>query len=419
MISYDDALRMVLENTGVMEAEEKPLLKCLGQVAAEDIRADVDLPASDTSMPDGYAVRSADIKGADRINPVALTIAGTIRAGLAPKIPVERGTAIRIMTGSVIPEGADCVVRFEDTDEPADKNGPNPRSPSDVRIYVSAEPGANIRRSGSNVEGGDLLVKRGTVVAAAQISGLASIGKTRLKVIRRPVVAVIATGDELVDPGQPLAPAKAYNCNSFAIAALVKHFGGVPKLLGVARDKEAALISKIRKGMSADVIVTSGGVSKGDYDLMRLVLGKLGRIVFSRIHMGPGAAVAFALADRSETSSSKKYPIPVFALAGPPAGCMINLETLVRPALLKMRGLAETEHRLVQATAVDSVPKKMPMPFVRWTNLENVNGQYQVTLNLAEKIGPLASMTTANSLTIIPEGKMIKAGDTVRVLPLD
>ncbi|OPY77115.1 MAG: Molybdopterin molybdenumtransferase [Syntrophorhabdus sp. PtaU1.Bin153] len=418
MISYDDALQKVLENTDVLEMEEKPFFQCIGQVSAEDVHADINLPQSDISGPDGYAVRSADIKGAGRLSPVTLKIIETVRAGCLPRKKVVPGTAARIMTGSVISDGADCVVRFEDTDEPPDKNGPNTTKPAEVKIYVTLGAGANIRGAGSNIREGFPVVPGGTLIGPTRISALASIGRATLKVVRRPVIAVIATGDELVSVGKPLSPGKSYNSNTAAIASLVAHYGGIPKIMGIARDRELSLFKKIREGAKiADGIITSGGVSKGDYDLVRLVLGKIGEVVFSRIKMGPGAAVAFGMI--SGSSTGRHSSIPVFGLAGPPPGCLVNFETLVRPFLLKMRGIAALNHPVVEAIAMDSVPGRMPMAFVRFTYLRKRERKYHVTLNGVEKIGALASMATANSLTIVPEGSTIEAGDRVAVLPLD
>jgi molybdopterin molybdotransferase len=418
MLSYDDAVKTILDNVRKSDAVNKPLLDCVGHVAAEDMYADFDLPQLPISGPDGYAVRSQDIKWASPHNHVILRISATARAGCILKRTLNPGTAIRIMTGAVLPNGADCVVRFEDTDEPADKNGPNKNNPSKVRIYVAARPGDNIRPAGSHVRKGTLILPKGTLIGPAQISALAAIGKKSLEVVRRPVIAVIATGDELVSLGNPLAPGKTYNCNTAAIASLVAHYGGIPKILGIARDSEAALISKIRRGMGSDVIITSGGVSKGDYDLVRLVLGKLGKLVFSRIKMGPGAAVAFGVINRP-SANGKDPVIPVFSLAGPPAGCLINFETLVRPALLKMCGLTTVAHPLVEAIALDSVPEKKRIAFVKYTHLQEMDGKYGVTFNIDKKISMLASMAAANSLTIIPEGSVVKAGDKIQVLPLN
>jgi molybdopterin molybdotransferase len=419
-LRYEEAVKTILKHTRVLEAEEQAVVECTGQVTAEDVCAHLSLPQSDISGPDGYAVRSADIKGAGKDNPVTLRIIETVRAGYLPVNTLKQGTAIRIMTGSVVPVGADCVVRFEDTDEPANENGPNKNNPSLVKIYVSAKPGTSIRPAGSNIRKGLLIVPKGTVIGPTQISALVSAGKERIRVIRRPVIAIIATGDELVNSGEPLAPGKTYSCNTAAMASLVAHYGGRPRILGIARDRETDLVGKIRKGMNADAILTSGGVSKGDYDLVRLVLGQIGELVFTRIKMAPGAAVAFGLVNR-RSADGADASIPIFCLAGPPAGCFINFETLARPALLKMRGFspAAISHPTIDAIAADSVSQRMAMAFVRWTHLEKVGGEYRVTLNLGEKAGMLASMARANSLTIIPEGSVVKRGDRIQVLPFD
>jgi molybdopterin molybdotransferase len=202
------------------------------------------------------------------------------------------------------------------------------------------------------------------------------------------------------------------------MASLVIHYGGIPRILGRAADNEASVWARIEKGMTLDAIITTGGVSMGDFDLVRLTLGKLGKIVFSRIKMGPGAALAFGVIPRSANNKSD-FPLPVFALAGPPTGCLINFETLVRPALLKMRGFERVDHPTVSAIAVDSVSDRKQIAFVRWTNLTGTEGKYRVELNVAERMGGLASIATANSLTIVPGGAVVGAGDKVEVMPLD
>jgi molybdopterin molybdotransferase len=284
-----------------------------------------------------------------------------------------------------------------------------------VKIFVSERPGANGRPAGCNVVAGDLVLPRGTAIGPAQVSSLAAIGRTSVRVFRRPVFAIIATGDELVAPGRPIAPGKAYNCNAAAMAAMVSHYGGVPRVLGIARDNEASLLAKIRAGLAADAIITTGGVSRGDYDLVRLVIGQLGRVVFSRIRMGPGRAFAFGTLDREDGRSSN----PVFALTGPPNGCLNNFELLVRPALLKMLGFTRLEHPAVVAVAEDAVASKKPVAFIKWTNLYKDGDEYRVILNCPEGTGPLEEVATANSLTVIPEGVEVKKGDRIKVLPLD
>jgi molybdopterin molybdotransferase len=418
MTSYQEALKGLLANITVLDVEEKPLLRSVGQVLAEDVSADFNLPASRTSGPDGYAVRSKDVTGASRDRPVVLAVTETVRAGRLSRSRVKQGTAVRIMTGSVVPDGADSVVRFEDTDEPGGKDGPGLIKTRQVKIYVSPSPGANIRPAGSNAREGSAILSRGALIGPAQISALAALGKELVKVVRRPVIGVIATGDELVRQGTELRPGKTYDCNTAAMASFVIHYGGIPKIFGIARDNEASVRAGIEKGMTLDAVITTGGVSMGDFDLVRLTLGKLGRIVFTRIRMAPGAAVAFGVIPRALESGGVP-PLPVFALTGPPAGCLINFETLVRPAILKMRGFEELHHPAVCATAVDSVLSRKPIAFAKWTKLTETNGKYRVELNVAEKIGGLASIAASNSLTIIPEGTLVRAGDEVQVLPLD
>jgi len=326
--------------------------------------------------------------------------------------------ALRVMTGSPVPLGADCVVPFEQTDEPGDKNGPGPRMVPHVKVFQECRPGANINPAGSNLRKGMPVAPRGTVIGPAQISVLASVGAPMVKVIRRARVAIMSTGDELVRLGRPLRPGTCYDSNSPALAVLVTHCGGIPFFKGISKDNVQSLAAKLRTGLTADAIITSGGVSKGDYDLVRLLLERMGRVVFSRLDTGPGASFAFGTVSR-EAGERGAAEVPVFAIAGPPSGCLVNFETLVRPALLKMMGCAVTAHPTIEATAVGSVTGRRPMSFVKWTHLEKVDGVHQVVVNLAEERGLTGAMATANSLTIIPRGTEVAAGDRLQVLPLD
>jgi molybdopterin molybdotransferase len=287
-----------------------------------------------------------------------------------------------------------------------------------VRFFSPSRQGANIGRAGSRYKKGELVIPTGIPVGPSQISTIASVGLANIKVIRRPVIAVISTGDELINLNQSPAPAKIYNCNTAAISSLITYYGGVPRIMGIARDNESSIKQKIQKSIFADAIITSGGVSMGDYDLVRLVLGETGQVIFSRINMGPGKSLAFGLAYRT-SHSGEKTAVPVFALSGPPVGCINNFETLVRPALLKMMGFSALRHPSVEAVAIDSDLMKKPFPFIRWTKLEKVQGEYRVTLNKQGKPGPSAGVETANSITIIPENTAIQKGDHIQVMPLE
>ncbi len=418
-MTYDQALSVILAHCSPLEPEEQPLLEAVGQVLAEDVFCDADIPQTDRARLDGYAVRALDIREARPANPVVLRVIATVRAGSISKRPVGPGTAVRIMTGSMLPEGADCVVPFEETDEPQDKNGPNPANPAIVRIFAAGVAGANIGPAGGSARKGSLVVPKGSVIGPAQVSALSALGRKSVTCIRRPLVAIVTTGDELVEVGRrPLSPGQAYNSNAGAVAAFVAFFGGVPKILGIARDKESSLQAKLRRAMSADAIITTGGVSKGDYDIVRLLLGRIGEVLFSRIAMGPGASVAFAVVD-APARPGRAVRTPVFALSGPPTGALVNCETLVRPGLLRMRGFRDTRHPAVEAEALDSVARKVPKAFVRWTRLIRTDGTYRVLFNPPAGTGPFAQMASANSLTIIPENTAVRAGDRVEVMPLD
>jgi molybdopterin molybdotransferase len=359
MLNDNRTMEKILDRVPTMGLQESSLLSCAGQVTATDIYSDVDLPQTAIAAPDGYAVKSADIQGAAKERPVSLRVIATARAGHPSNHAVKTGTAIRIMTGSVLPKGADCVVKFEDTDEPAGKNGPNLDDPKVVKIYLSLSAGDNVRPSGSKTRQGMLILPKGTPIGPAQVSILASLGKKTIEVIRRPVVAIIATGDELIPLGKPLALGKIYNCNTVAIASLVTYYGGIPKILGIARDNESSLTEKMIKGLTADAIITSGGVSMGDYDLVRLVLGKIGEMVLSRTKMDRKGTVSFGMMKRY-SPNGEETSVPVFLLPGSPKGCLLNFETLVRPALLKMLGFTPLTHPPAGTTGRDSNPWMIP-----------------------------------------------------------
>ena len=415
MPTYDEAVRIILDHVGVMDEEEKPISASLGQVLATDIVSDIDLPLVDQAGPDGYAVKSSDIQNASREHPVSLKIIGAVRAGIMPRKTVMTGTTMRIMTGSIMPKGADCVVWFEDTDEPGNKNGPNLANPSVVRIHKAVNAGDNILKVGATVKKGALLATKGSIFGTAQMVALALTGCNLVKTFRRPVIGVISTGDELISIGSKLRPNKVINCNGPALASLISHYGGIPRMLGMARDNEFSLLGKIKKGLDCDAIITSGGASRGDYDLTRRVLSSVGELVFSRINMGPGASVAFGMVYRNPKGESHNS-IPLFALAGPPEGCMINAETLVRPALKKMLGIQSQYPLGITAIALDDSAVRRDNAFVRWSNLE---ADGRAVLKLKEEVGALVAVARANCLSITPAGEEVQSGDKIRVLPLD
>jgi molybdopterin molybdotransferase len=324
MISVEEALDKVLSYIKVLDGVDTPILECLGQVLAEDIYSSIDIPPKDNSAMDGYAVKAADIAGASASSPVYLDIIGEAKAGGVSNLAVKAHKTIRIMTGATLPKGADTVVPFEETDETQRKDQPLKQ----IGILKSIENGKHIRSAGEDIAKGQLALPKGILLRPAHVGVLASLGMDKVKVIRRPVVAILATGDELVEVGQPLPEGQIYNSNSYSAAAQVLRYGGIPRVLGIARDTEEDLGKKIKEALSSDMMLTTGGVSMGDYDLVKDVLAKQGEISFWKVRMKPGKPLAFGTIKG----------VPHLGLPGNPVSSMITFELFARPAMLKMMG---------------------------------------------------------------------------------
>ncbi|MDD5700976.1 MAG: molybdopterin molybdotransferase MoeA [Dehalococcoidales bacterium] len=417
MLDYSEATAKILENVNTLEAEEKPLLKSAGQILAEDVYSGYDVPLTKTSAMDGYAIRAEDIQNASPDNPVTLHVIETVIAGYLPKRSVTSGTAIRIMTGAAVPSGADCVIRFEDTDESEANKASKGESLSEVHIYASVVSGRNIRQIGENINQGSLVLAKGTRMGPAEIAVLTSIGKARVRVIRRPVLAIMASGEELINLSEPLPPGKSYDSNTAAIAALVNHYGGIPKILGVARDNEKSILAKLKKGMTADAIISSGGVSQGDFDLVRDIIGQNGQVLFSGVRISPGKPFSFGMIERVPQGDLSQL-IPFFALAGNPTACLLNFELFARPAILKMRGYRELNRPKVQARMKEPVINKKTANSFLWVKLERKDEKYLASLAGDQKRGVLISVTKADGLAIIPENSIVSKDEIVDVMPL-
>jgi molybdopterin molybdotransferase len=326
------------------------------------------------------------------------------------------GTAIRIMTGAPLPEGADAVVQFEDTDEVARKTGGD--SSSRIGILRPAEKGLNVRHKGEDIAKGTLVLKKGRVLRPAEIGVLASLGYSRAKVICRPVVSVLATGDELVDIDLPLPPGKIHNSNTYAIAAQVLRYGGVPKILGIGRDSVQSLNEKIDEGLEADMIITSGGVSLGDYDVVKDVLAKRGEIALWTVCMKPGKPSAFGVFNKREGGREKK--VPHLGLPGNPVSSMVTFEQFARPAILKMMGKENWAKPSIPAIMEDDVINTDGRRLFARVMVAKRDGQYYARVTGPQGSGILTSMAKANGLAVIPEDSSgVKVGDVVQVQMLD
>jgi len=415
MLSVEEALERVLAYVPVLEPEEKPILEAQGQVLAEDIVAGFDIPRWPNSAMDGYAVRAADIRGASGESPRRLSVIGEVPAGRPADFQVGPGQAARIFTGAPIPAGADAVVPFELTDEM--QNGRARRD--EVLVFKELPPGANIRAAGEDVRAGTVVLRRGQVLGPAQLALLAAVGRPRVRVIRRPTVAVVATGNELVPPGEALGPGQLYDCNSYGVGAMVRRDGGIPWLLGIAPDDYEALAARLRTAMAADLVITTAGVSVGHFDLVKEVLAELGEVRFWSIRMKPGKPLAFGeLIQRRPDGAVRR--VPHLGLPGNPVSALVTYELFGRPAVLKLMGRTDFSRPVIEAVAAEDIPGDRRRVYARVIVRRRPDGGYVARLTGPQGSGILTSMALANGLAVVPEDSPgIRAGETVRVILLE
>jgi molybdopterin molybdotransferase len=416
MISVEEALEKVLSYVEVLQPERKPILDCLGQVLAEDVYSVIDIPPLDNSAMDGYALQAKDTRGASESSPRYLVVVGEVAAGSMPTKKVRPGTAIRIMTGAPLPEGADAIVRFEDTDEVSRKSSRGDLS--QIGILCQAKKGLHVRGKGEDIAKGDLILKKGKVLRPQEIGVLASLGHSTALVIRRPIVAILATGDELIGVDQPLAPGKIYDSNNYTIAAEVSRYGGIPKILGIGRDSVQSLSKKINEGLDADMLITSGGVSKGDYDIVKDVLAEHGEVGFWTVCMKPGKPLAFGVIKKMVGGGEKK--VPHLGLPGNPVSAMVTFEQFARPAILKMMGKTTLAKPTIRAIIGNDISDNDGRRLFARVTVTKRGGQYYASVTGPQGSGILKSMARANGLAVIPESsKGVRAGDMVDVQMLD
>jgi molybdopterin molybdotransferase len=413
VISVEEALGKILDFIDVLAEEGKPLLDCLGQVLAEDVYAPFDVPPQDNSAMDGYAVQAGSIEGASYEHSKILRVVGEVAAGSITKVKVEPGTSVRIMTGAPLPQGANVVVPFEATDE-VDRKRLSP-SQSEIGIRCSLPEGSNVRRSGEDIVEGELVMKRGRLLGPTELGVLASLGKGTVSVIRRPVVGVLATGDEVLDVNQPLLPGKIFNSNTYSLAAQVLSYGGIPRLLGIAPDNVGQLSVALRRGLDCDMLITSGGVSLGDYGVVKQVLAAEGDISFWTVRMKPGKPLAFGTFKRN---SGRR--VPHLGLPGNPVSSMITFEVFARPVILKMMGKRNLTRPTIAAIMEDSIENNDGRRIFARVLVGSREGRYFASLTGPQGSGVLTSMAKASGLAIIPETvKEVKPGTTVEVMMLD
>jgi molybdopterin molybdotransferase len=413
LIGVDEALAEILSHVRPLDAERVPVLDALGRVLAEEIVSDIDIPPFDNSAMDGYSVRAADVAGASPDAPVRLAVTGSVAAGYVSSERLAPGTAIRIMTGAPLPQGADAVVPFEDTDDMDRSKEARLEAPAaEIQVRRAVRARDHTRPAGEDIRRGEPAMGAGRVIRPQEIGVLASLGHESVLVHRRPRVAILATGDELLEIHEPLAPGKIRNSNEYTNAALVVRTGGVPLRLGIARDTRADLTHKIRQGLEqgADLFLTSGGVSVGDYDVVKDVLGTEGEMQFWQVNMKPGKPLAFGLLPGG---------VPLIGLPGNPVSAMVSFEQFARPAILKMLGHRDLAKPTIRAIVDEPVSNSGRRGFVRVVVSRRADGYHARTTG-EQGSGVLTSMAKANGLAIVPEGILhVEAGTELAVQMLD
>ena len=408
MLSVSEAQQMILSGIRRLEPETLDLAETLGRVLAEDVVSDTDLPSFDNSSMDGYAVRAADVREASPDRPARLPVCADIPAGHPIELALPSGAAARITTGAMLPRGADTVVPVEDTDDAARGASPLPAA---VAIYRSLQRGAFVRYVGDDVKCGEKVLLSGAIVRPAEIALMAAVGHSRVQVIRRPRVALFATGDELVAPDQRPAPGQIRNVNEQATAALVERYGGVPIQLGIAPDRLEAVTEKLAEAIAqrADLIVTSAGVSVGAYDLVKDAVAAHGSIDLWQVRMRPGKPLAFG----------QYRGVPFFGLPGNPVSAMLTFEQFVRPVLRVMGGFTRWHKPTVAVILSEPIESDGRETYAR-ARVERDGDHWTARLTGGQGSSMLSSLARANALVIVPDGvEHLPAGSAAQAQMLD
>lgn len=403
-VSYDEALAVILGAVRPLGVERIPADESLGRALANRVVARADHPPWDNSAMDGFAVHVDDVTGASATTPVTLPISDDVPAGRFPSGPLQRGTAVRVMTGAPVPDGASGVIRIEHTDAGKGRH---------VTVYDDADAARHIRRRAEDIRRGDILLSTGEEITPAATALLAMAGATEVSVGRRPRVGILSNGDELVDAEEfeeVEAGRRIMNSNGPALAAQVREAGGEPVSLGIARDDPESLERRIVAGAECDAIVSAAGVSVGEHDHVKRVLDRLGFArAFWRVRMRPGSATLFGLLDGR----------PLWGVPGNPVSAMVTFETLVRPALRRMAGFAEVGRVQIACRVTEEM--RGPGDFVSFFRVV-LHGDAvdppEVRLSGPQGSGVLTSMM-ADGLLVLPEGvSELSSGDHGRVIPL-
>ncbi len=411
MLTVEKAQAAVLERIPRLASERVSALDALGCVLATSVVSDIDVSPFDNSAMDGYAVRAADLADASEAAPVVLRVVEHIAAGGFPTRALGPGEASRIMTGAPVPEGADAVVMVERSEALENAGGTG----GTVAFRAVPAAGEHIRLRGEDVKVGETVLRAGEIVGPAAVGLMASVGAAEVDIYRRPRVAIVSTGDELVDITEKPGPGKIRNSNSWTLAAQVLDAGAIPHMLGVARDNEADTRALLSRAPEFDMMISTGGVSMGDFDVVKGVLEQIGVMDFWKVAMRPGAPQTYGTIGGT----------PFFGLPGNPTSTMVGFELFVRPAIRKMRGFAELYRPRTTAVLAEDVRKKSDRRYFLRGRLDRVEGgagtgAYSVRLSGGQSSAMLSSMHRANCLVSLPEdATRLAAGSAVECIRLD
>jgi molybdopterin molybdotransferase len=403
LLSVNEARERILSQFHPVKSETLPLVDSLDRVLAGDVHANDDLPLFDNSSMDGFAVRAADVTGATTASPLSLRVVADIPAGSYPSVLLGPGEAARIMTGAPLPAGADAVVPVENTDFESRDAGTS--APEVVAIQKAAAVGENVRRRGMDIHAGDTILTAGRQLRPQELGLLAMLGISSVTVYHKPRVALLSSGDELIDPDAPLEKGKIRDSNSYTLAALIENAGAQALRLGVARDNYESVHLLFEKAvyLRVDLILSSAGVSVGAFDFVKQVIEDSGKMDFWRVNMRPGKPVAFG----------EYKGIPVIGLPGNPVSAFVGFEVFVRPAIQKLGGLARSSRPAIRVICEDEIESDGRESYLR-AEIREVDGSLVARLTGHQGSGNLHSLVQANALLIIPAGvKCVPAGQEI------
>ncbi|GFO65099.1 molybdopterin molybdotransferase MoeA [Geomonas paludis] len=394
MISIEEAQRIILGRIDPLQAEKVTCFQGLNRVTTEDHIAPWDIPPADNSAMDGFAFNHAGLVDG------TLRVTGFLPAGEVRETPVPPGEAIKIMTGAPLPPGCDSVVPIEDVEDQGEL----------IRLRGPVKAGSHVRQRGEDISRGQVVIRAGSLLRPQEIGMLSAMGNTAVPVHRSARVAILSTGDELLEPGSMPVPGKVINSNSYSLAAQVLDAGGEPRLLGIAADNLEATCEKIQQGLECDLLVISGGVSVGDRDYVKAAIEQLGgEVGFWKVDMKPGKPLAFAMLNGT----------PIFALPGNPVAAMVSFELFVRPCILKAMGHRGVFRPRVQATLQEAIANKGGRPHLVRGIVSRNGERYQVSSTGNQSSGRLSSLVLGNALMKLAPETAYPAGSEIEVILLD